>query len=135
MADTPFSTGGPVPRSSTAARLVELDHVVCPGCGADEHLDAIAVSGAGWTCGGCSYHLEQGRPPTLGELMAEPGGFGEWDEVDISAYVRKIVVLMAAGADRLNAGAARTLGFQLAQAYPGLGNTLMPQLMQLLAAR
>lgn len=108
-----------------------LDWVVCPGCG-DHKTLAVAehsVMNGGWSCAECSYTAEGGgRPPTIGEIVEGTAKSGDWNDVDISAYVRRIVVLVLVGADKLNSGAARTLGFALMTRYPGIGKALMPEL-------
>lgn len=104
-----------------------FDWVVCPGCGHHETLEeADHKAKGGWGCPECSYALEEGRPPTIFELIATPGGFGEWIDVDIAAYVTKITALILVGADALNPSAARTIGLVFMGHFPEVAQALLP---------
>lgn len=110
-----------------------FDWVVCPGCGRHEAMEAAdrrAMEKGGWSCPECSYGLAEGegRPPTIFELISTPDGFGEWVDVDVAAYARKITALILVGADAFNPSAARAIGLVFMGHFPELAQALLPMM-------
>jgi len=105
-----------------------LDLMVCPGCG--RHGPASAGGAEGWSCDRCGYEAT-GRPPTLSEMM--DGEFGDWDDVNLALYARKVVALVLIGADQLNPAAARSIGLAFLGSKPSLGRSLLPLMASLSA--
>ncbi len=109
-----------------------FDWVVCPGCGHHEALEAAdrRMEKGGWSCPECSYGLAEGegRPPTIFELISNLDGFGEWVDVDIAAYSRKVTALILVGADSFNPTAARTIGLVFMGHFPQVAQALLPMM-------